>query len=299
MNGHQLDVQGDWTAGAYSMLEVSVVPCMMKLTNIGFKDDQSHTDCDKTFTGLMKYLKSPNMVAYYNQQSFQLDEFNKRRVKRFSTITDTLIDKYNANWVGYNIQSNSITDETSWLQYGQTQSQDFTSVHNEIPRPSSWSDDIHTGIEGNYKITSISVLLNPDKVEYERHTYSLLEWLGDIGGLYDALGHIGTLFVRPVAMFALNSAMLSSIFSRVRWASSEPSADLTSSSSRRNWQFNKRKPIKKRNLFWRCCNCQSASRYNRMINQSKKAITQQLDLRRFLRRLKFNYFVSRAVLDQR
>ena len=39
MMGHEFDVQGDWTAGAYSMLEVSVVPCMMKLTMIGYADD--------------------------------------------------------------------------------------------------------------------------------------------------------------------------------------------------------------------------------------------------------------------
>lgn len=46
----------------------------------------------------------------------------------------------------------------------------------------------------------------------ERETYSLLEWLGDIGGLFDALILIAGAIVAPVASFNMNSVLLSSIF---------------------------------------------------------------------------------------
>jgi len=33
----------------------------------------------------------------------------------------------------------------------------------------------------------------------ERQTYSALEYLGDLGGLFDALGYLGSALVAPIA----------------------------------------------------------------------------------------------------
>ena len=46
----------------------------------------------------------------------------------------------------------------------------------------------------------------------ERQTYSFLEWLGDIGGLYDALRLIGLLFITPFNSFARKAELLSQVF---------------------------------------------------------------------------------------
>ena len=46
----------------------------------------------------------------------------------------------------------------------------------------------------------------------ERQTYSFLEWLGDIGGLYDALRLIGLLMMSPFSSFFLKSELLSQVF---------------------------------------------------------------------------------------
>ena len=46
----------------------------------------------------------------------------------------------------------------------------------------------------------------------ERQTYSFLEWLGDIGGLYDALRLIGLLTITPFGTFARKAMLLSEIF---------------------------------------------------------------------------------------
>ena len=39
-----------------------------------------------------------------------------------------------------------------------------------------------------------------------------MDWLGDLGGLYDALVHTLRLLMGPISSFALNSAVLSSFF---------------------------------------------------------------------------------------
>ena len=46
----------------------------------------------------------------------------------------------------------------------------------------------------------------------ERQTYSLLEWIGDIGGFYDGLKIIASFFVTPIATSALNSQLLAQYF---------------------------------------------------------------------------------------
>ena len=47
-----------------------------------------------------------------------------------------------------------------------------------------------------------------------RETYSGLDYLGDLGGLVDAFIILGNIFISPVAGFALNARLLSSIFKR-------------------------------------------------------------------------------------
>ena len=37
----------------------------------------------------------------------------------------------------------------------------------------------------------------------ERQTYSLLDWIGDIGGLFDGLNLLISKFIAPIAAFAL------------------------------------------------------------------------------------------------
>ena len=45
-----------------------------------------------------------------------------------------------------------------------------------------------------------------------RKTYSILEWLADIGGLYDALKIISGALVAPLSSFALNAELLTQVF---------------------------------------------------------------------------------------
>ena len=40
-------------------------------------------------------------------------------------------------------------------------------------------------------------------IAIERKTYSGLEWLGDVGGLFDALVLIGSFLVGPITAFAV------------------------------------------------------------------------------------------------
>ena len=65
---------------------------------------------------------------------------------------------------------------------------------------------------GAYKYSSIILNFEQDVQVIERSTYSILELLGDCGGLFDALRLICGLLVGSIAAYNLKSALLSSIF---------------------------------------------------------------------------------------
>ena len=55
----------------------------------------------------------------------------------------------------------------------------------------------------------------------ERQTYSLLELLGDVGGLFDAFRLLGGLLVQPLANFSMKVYLMTLAYSQI----SENSAD--------------------------------------------------------------------------
>ena len=61
---------------------------------------------------------------------------------------------------------------------------------------------------GHYKITSLSPMISQHFQVIERQTYSVLEWLGDVGGLFDMLGLIGGTIIGPLAAFSLKAELL-------------------------------------------------------------------------------------------
>ena len=63
-----------------------------------------------------------------------------------------------------------------------------------------------------YKYVSYDLVVGLDKVVINRETYSLLDWLGDLGGLVDALYYICYALVAPVAAFSMKATLLSKLF---------------------------------------------------------------------------------------
>ena len=59
-----------------------------------------------------------------------------------------------------------------------------------------------------YKISSVVITLDQDITQIERATYSGLEWLGDVGGLFDGMRIIGGFIVYPVATFSLKAELV-------------------------------------------------------------------------------------------
>ena len=80
-------------------------------------------------------------------------------------------------------------------------------------RPSNWkywpTDDEP---DKRYKLASIIVIFSQNLTEINRKTYSGLEWLGDIGGLFDGLSYLGKIMMGPLSAMALKAELLTHIF---------------------------------------------------------------------------------------
>ena len=78
-----------------------------------------------------------------------------------------------------------------------------------MAKPSSW---IYFPTEenpnGKFKYASMEIKMSLDLVTWMRQTYSLLDWLGDLGGLFDALWYVVSLIVRPASAFVLQTILL-------------------------------------------------------------------------------------------
>ena len=65
-----------------------------------------------------------------------------------------------------------------------------------------------------YKFNSLVLYVSLDSLVTERETYGVLEWMGDLGGLFDALRYLGVFIVSPIASYRLKSELLTSIFNK-------------------------------------------------------------------------------------
>ena len=66
--------------------------------------------------------------------------------------------------------------------------------------------------DGRYKVTSLSLFTGKNLQVTSRSTYSILEWLGDVGGLFDMLKLIGAIIVGPIAVFTRKQTLLTEVF---------------------------------------------------------------------------------------
>lgn len=123
------------------------------------------------------------------------------------------MDNNSPSWISLLLDRNILEDESVLVQYGQETETEFLTIEMKETQPSSW---IYFPTEENpsllYKFLSVEINLSPDLMLWERQTYSLLDFLGDLGGLYDALFLIVKVFVSPLSIFALNSTLLANFF---------------------------------------------------------------------------------------
>lgn len=137
-----------------------------------------------------------------------------------------------------------------------------------------------------------------DQRIFNRQTYSVLDWMGDMGGLVDAFFLLGQLLIAPISGFALQSQLLSALF-RYRDSYINTTKETQKESffnqyfnagkKQEEWLVNNMKqnyqglsPIKKRNYYSALFCCRT--KYKKLMIKSQSSIGKELDLRKFIYR---------------
>ena len=145
------------------------------------------------------------MVA--NNERIDLEQFNKDPIVRESIVRFKQFSPVDPNWIDYALEKHQVSDRIDWLQYGQETEYEYFGYALQDHHASSMRD-----YPDNYKFTSVEISINPDLRVIERQTYSVLEFMGDMGGLFDALYAIGSWIIFPIVTFRMKENVRSQLY---------------------------------------------------------------------------------------
>ena len=170
-------------------------------------------DCVLDIDAFKEYLgRTWTMLVYLNQQSLDVNEYGQDRIRKYSTLSKVRTVYTNSiltgQYTSFDITLQEMTDEASYIQLGQSdtinfysvsQGNTFPAVHNTFPS--------YQG-SNRLKLNSVQLTLDQKKIVIERTIYSVLDWIGDIGGLYDGLRLMADFFMINYAVAMMKQELL-------------------------------------------------------------------------------------------
>ena len=106
------------------------------------------------------------------------------------------------------MQTTHLEDETDLVQFGNTDETYFNSPIQKKITDFLIFDSIYDDFPTKYKFFSMNVNISPDVPKIRRKTDSLLDWLGDWGGLLDGLNFIVDTLVSPLSAYMMKSKLV-------------------------------------------------------------------------------------------
>ena len=155
---------------------------------------------------MLQYLDNTAFIVYSNEGRFAPEKFADP-IDEISSIKKRQIDETSAHWYNMFVEVNQIQDEVSLVSWGQSTDYEYYTISMGEPNKSmfaTWPNE--------YKFTGIELQFSLDLGITERSSYSLLEWLGDCGGLLDALKLIAAALINPISRFFLSLELLTGLF---------------------------------------------------------------------------------------
>ena len=161
-----------------------------------------------------EYLGSAlSLLIWYNQSEFDSNAYGEDRVIRSSELFSKQTDISKGQFTETFVELHQLADYTDYLQLGQFDEVQF--FHTTFKETVSSLHNTWPTIEANglFKFDSFYFELSSSMFQYERQTYSALEFVGDIGGLYDGLNQLSRMLLAPIATIALKQKLLGQVFS--------------------------------------------------------------------------------------
>ena len=126
--------------------------------------------------------------------------------------------------------------------------------------------------------------MNQDKINWNRSTYSMLDYLGDLGGLLNGLRHSCAIVVAPLTTFTLKRQFLFSIFSDNKRKPAKTVGRLSNNQRNQSASMGEYKSPCGVHQFICCFFHPKSRRLRQLISISQAQLRRELDLRRMIER---------------
>jgi len=149
------------------------------------QEDGSDIIC-KSDEEIKEWLKQKYILTLNNQRRFRLEEFRKGKVVPESRTNWIPINTQYREEVVFKIEITSLELQDLIWQWGNWTKENIDSIFKIAQvgsRPYEFKNRVHVSV-------TFELLL--DQTVIDRQVYSVLDWLGDIGGLVEALFFIGS-----------------------------------------------------------------------------------------------------------
>ena len=110
------------------------------------------------------------------------------------------------NYFVTKIRRDVLEDEVTFVKLYQSVT-DYLSFEVDRLSSSAWLD-----FPKYYKYTGLELSLSFDQQVTQRETYDFLEYIGDLGGLFEGLTKIFTMILAPIVGYSLDSYIAQTIF---------------------------------------------------------------------------------------
>ena len=149
------------------------------------------------------------MLTYYNRGSFQADMYNEDSIKKSVASETVQVEANQPIYVESLVQNTELEDETDYFQFWSLFDNVFSTTEFKKPESSSSGYEWPTpeNPESFFKFSSFWLEQGQSMNKIERSTYGLLDWLGDVGGLYDGLYLLTGPLVSTFAFRALHTQL--------------------------------------------------------------------------------------------
>lgn len=190
-----------------------MVPCGMTYTLYNGEEATIRDDCIYEKQKVIDYLGLLQVTAYYNDKHFHQDKYGENRLSTYSTFKQIVTSPATASWIGVEFNRHRLVDETDFLQLGNIDEIEYDTFSFIDAQPSTylkWPTKTNSSL--TYKLAGLWIEFGQTLTETERQTYSFLDLLGDVGGLFDGFRYIVAPIIAPFAAFTMRSQVLTQAF---------------------------------------------------------------------------------------
>ena len=117
-----MEIWGQDTYENYRYVDIILVPCNYVHTAYGYTEDKVTDECLSNKTLAEDYLRNIRAYVYMSEKRFERKGYDQETIIKRSRFYAQQMNSYSPSFLAGMIKTNTLQDDSEYLQYGQQQS---------------------------------------------------------------------------------------------------------------------------------------------------------------------------------